>query len=262
MGKVVAGGVAATPRRGAGTRQRTQVRFEAALARGIARRVASGEALSAVCTDAGMPTHGTVTRWAKVYPAFGRTLRLARQAAGWPGIRHPGPQYCEATAAMIYARMCEGEALMRICEEPGMPGHSTVYRWRRRFPDFAAALREARAVQAERYCEIGWEIADAVTPADAHAVRVKLEQLRWTAGAFGPRVFGRVKPVEGEMAEAVERAVKGLVVRARQFEKKQDADGRWYLEEVYSAAEQAVLDAGGTLSPALGSMRRVSEPPD
>ena len=232
MGKVVADGVAATPKRGVGTRQRTQVRFEAALARGIARRVASGDALSAVCTDAGMPTHGTVSRWAKVYPAFGRTLRLARQAAGWPGLRHPGPQFCEATAAMIYARMCEGEALMRICQEPGMPGHSTVYRWRKRFPDFAAALREARAVQAERYCEIGWEIAEAVTPADAHAVRVKLEQLRWTAAAFGPRVFGRVRPVEGEMAEAVERAVTRLAVRVRHFEEVMGPDGKMAVREL------------------------------
>ena len=166
MGKVVADGVAATPKRGVGTRQRTQVRFEAALARGIARRVASGEALSAVCTDA------------------------------------------------------------------GMPGHSTVYRWRKRFPDFAAALREARAVQAERYCEIGWEIAEAVTPADAHAVRVKLEQLRWTAAAFGPRVFGRVRPVEGEMAEAVERAVTRLAVRVRHFEEVMGPDGKMAVREL------------------------------
>ena len=73
---------------------------------------------------------------------------------------------------------------------------------------------------------------------------------------------GRLEAVEGEMADVVEKAAKRLVVRARQFVKKQNAEGRWYVEEVYSTAEQAVLDAGGTLSPALGSMRRVSEPPD
>ncbi|WP_367255282.1 hypothetical protein, partial [uncultured Phenylobacterium sp.] len=50
--------------RAAGRRpRRSYVRYSAELGRAILARVAMGEALSAVCAEDGMPTHGTVGRW-------------------------------------------------------------------------------------------------------------------------------------------------------------------------------------------------------
>jgi hypothetical protein len=123
-----------------------------------------------------------------------------------------GVRYDPVAAARIYARLCEGEALYRICAEPSMPSHSAVYRWREAVPEFAAALREARCVQGERYAEMGWEIAAAVTPADAYATHVKLMQLRWNAGVMDPARWGRFRPVESQVgreqaAEPVEEVI-------------------------------------------------------
>jgi hypothetical protein len=92
--------------------------------------------------------------------------------------------------------MCAGEGVKRICEDPAMPSFSTVYYWRKHFAEFREAMRVAREVQAERFCDLGWEIAEAVTPQTAQATRVKLAQLRWTAAVLCPRSYGRMKPAE------------------------------------------------------------------
>jgi hypothetical protein len=215
------------------------VRFTAMVARAILWRVAMGEALSAICSEDGLPTHGTVGVWAKKRGAFGRALRTARQQAGWPCATSPGLRYDPVAAARIYARLCEGEALYRICEEPGMPSHSAVYRWRHAVPEFAAALREARWVQAERYAEMGWEIAEQVTPGNAYATSVKLTQLRWTAGVMDPARFGRFKPVTAEVElelvsdePAEDEGAQEVEFYVRQFEKVTGPDGEAYVREV------------------------------
>jgi len=64
---------------------------------------------------------------------------------------------------------------------------------------------KGRGFQAERACDVGWEIAQAATPVDAYATDVKLKQLRWMAGVLAPRRFGRHRLVEAEVALEAER---------------------------------------------------------
>jgi hypothetical protein len=84
-----------------------------------------------------------------------------------------------------------------------MPSFSTVYRWTRTFPDFDEAFRQAREAQAERLAEEGLEVAHAVTAPMAHATAVRLTHMRWTAGVFAPRRYGRFRPVEAELPAQV-----------------------------------------------------------
>lgn len=191
------------------------VKFNSELGRVIVRRVALGEPVTAICAEPGMPTHGTVSNWARARRGFGRSLRRAKEAAGWTTPMHPGPRYCEAQAMEIYARLCEGESLKSICQDPAMPGHSTVYRWRELFPEFAATLRAAREVQAELFCDEGLELMRAVTPETAYAAHVQLAHLRWTAGVQAPKRFGRFRPVgwAGEPGDEDDR----LTVVIKQF---------------------------------------------
>ena len=189
-----------------------------------------------------MPTHGTVSKWARERRGFGRSLRRAKEAAGWTTGMHPGPKYCEAQAMEIYARLCEGESLKSICMDPAMPGHSTVYRWRERFPEFAAMLRAAREVQAERFCDTGWEIASAVTPETAYAAHVQLAHLRWTAGVLAPKRFGRFKAVTWEDDAGLGGdGPNETIFSFRQFEKAVGPDGKTYLREVPRAPEGMAL---------------------
>lgn len=196
--------------------------WSAALGRSICARVAGGESLSAICEEEAMPHRATVARWAVEKPRFAADLLAARTAAGRIARSQQLSTYDPATAHEICERMCEGESLAEVCRDPTMPAFGTVYRWRRAFPDFAAMMREAREVQADRFCDLGWEIASAVTPETAHATRVKLTQLRWTAGVLSPRRYGRTSPVEAE----IEPQVDTLLIRTFQIEQREDGAQR------------------------------------
>ena len=174
------------------------VRFSAAVSRVLLARVAEGEAISRIVKDPGMPSQKTVGRWAARSDRFRRLLDQAKALGGWSAEGQPPAGYCPVTAAAICARLSQGEPMTAICRDPAMTGHTTVYRWRDEEPDFAQALERARQVVGERLFDQGWEIAQAVTPAEAHAARVKLTHLRWMAGAMAPSRFGRFKAVTSE----------------------------------------------------------------
>lgn len=234
MGEVVKA-AAAEPRRA-----KTRVPFSKAIGREICRRVASGETVTAICVEDGMPNRGTVTAWSKAHGGFRTALGRARTLGGWDHERGGGRRgsYCEVTAMEVFVRLALGEPITEICQDPGMPSESTVALWRARYPEFAERMARARQVQAERFCDLGWEIASAVTPADAYATDVKLRQLRWTAGALWPARYGRFKAVEAEatleLAAAAAASAGGaaratgpteVIFSVRHFKKEPQADG-------------------------------------
>lgn len=191
----------------------------------ILARVAQGETVQAICRDPGLPTAGTVTRWANERPKFRDRLSRAKTLGGWDhDKKRRAKSYCPVTAQAIFGRLCEGEAMTSICADPAMPGRGVVARWREAVPAFEQAVALARRVQAEGFAELGWEIACGVTPATAYATKVKLEQLRWNAGAMDPTRFGRFKPVPHESApEAVED--ERPIYQYRHFLEETQADG-------------------------------------
>ena len=180
----------------AGRRKRPYVRFSAKLARAICARVAAGEAVAQICREPGMPSQHTVLRWRHELPVFAAALSRARLASERHTLNGPPSTYSAEVALSFYERVCEGEAVVAICRDPDMPSFSAFYRWRKHIPEFARMMREARDIQAERFCDLGWEIASQVTPKTAYATHVKLMQLRWTAGMLAPRKYGRTRPVE------------------------------------------------------------------
>ncbi len=174
------------------------VRFTAKVARRICMRLESGETLRAICRDPEMPHRETVRQWAVKAPKFARAMERSRSAAGWHGGGGRKPVWDETSAAMICARVAAGEGLSRICDDPDMPSLAIVYRWRATRVEFAGALALARQTAAERFFDLGWEIAQAVTPETAFATRVKLGHLRWTVAGLAPTRFGRVRPLDAD----------------------------------------------------------------
>lgn len=173
------------------------------LGRTICERVAGGEMLYAVCREAGMPTPQSVGVWARKRADFGLALSQARRAGG-RAVRGGGTwRYCTATADEIFDRLCDGESLTAIGADPAMPCLSTIFYWRRRIPEFEQSVQIAKSIQAERFCDLGWSLAQEATPETAYLTHVRLAQLRWTAGVMAPRVF-RTKPVEPEAPREVQ----------------------------------------------------------
>jgi transposase-like protein len=179
-------------------RTRGTVKWSPRVAARIVARVAQGETLYAVLREPGMPTPQSVGRWALENRDFGEELAAARVAGGRPARGGGGVwTYCEETARAVYDRLCEGESLTSICRDPTMPSMSTVFYWRRAFPDFDATVRTARTIQAERFCEMGWELASEAQPETAYLTHVRLTHLRWMAGAMAPKAY-RPKLMEPE----------------------------------------------------------------
>ena len=201
----------ASPRRG----RRPRAAYCPELARRICERVAAGELLYAVCREPGMPTPQTVGVWSRKRADFGRALSQARRAGG-RAVRGGGVwRYCADTAEEIFERLCEGESLTAIGADPAMPCLSTIFHWRRRISEFDEAVQLAKRIQAERFCDLGWELARAATPETAYLTHVRLAQLRWTAGVLAPRTY-RLKAQEPDAPRET------LDVMVRRFEIETD----------------------------------------
>lgn len=224
------------------------VRYSAALGRAVCARLASGESQVSICASPGMPVRSTLFRWVRDTPKFSLDVGRARAAGGRVAAGGKPFTFCPTTAAEIFDRLCEGEGIAKICRDPAMPAFSTVYYWRRHFPAFDEQVRVAREIQAERFCDLGWEIAEAVTPETAFATKVKLEQLRWQAAKLAPRQYGALKAVQPE-GGADARQPQRMIVDVRRFERVERPDGSVYVREI----EKHYLD--GTIKPATGDPR-------
>jgi hypothetical protein len=168
--------------------------YDETLAQQVVDRIAAGQMLRDLWRDPSLPTRNDLRRWRRANPAFAERLRATVNAAR--GRRMSA--YDQATAQRIFDRLCEGEGLRRICRDPDMPSVATVYEWRKEQPLFARALAIARAVQAEALVERGWDLAVAITPETARAVRVQLAHLRWHAGKVSPKKYGLIKAVDAD----------------------------------------------------------------
>jgi hypothetical protein len=183
------------------TRVRTVTPWSPALGEAICARVAAGELLYAVLREPGMPTPQSVGRWARDRAGFGAALMAARAEGGRPSRGGGGVwTYCPETVDALFERLVEGESLTGICRDATMPTYSTVYYWRRKFPEFDRVLRMAREIQAERFCDEGYDLAMGASPETAYLTHVRLTQLRWMAAVRAPRIY-KVKPVEPEETE-------------------------------------------------------------
>lgn len=161
--------------------------YDPEVAAGICRRLAAGESLRAICrTDPSMPTEKTVWNWRRAHPDFAQAMaavitvarqnrrrrwaarartrkaaqeaRRACSADGRSRIVHRsgyGPDIADA----ICARLCVGEPLYQVCQDPDMPSLGTVYNWLRAHPDFQAKYRRARDVAFAFLVETAGEAA-------------------------------------------------------------------------------------------------------
>ena len=174
------------------------VAWSARVAEAICARVASGELLYQVLREAGMPTPQTVGRWAHEREAFGTALAAARRAAGRSAKGGGAWSYCQPVADEVFERLCEGESLTAIGADPTMPCMSTLFHWRKRFPEFNAAVQLGKEIQAERFCDEGWQTIRGATPETAYLTHVTLTHLRWYAGVMAPKAYRLKPPVEPE----------------------------------------------------------------
>jgi hypothetical protein len=99
--------------------------------------------------------------------------------------------------------MVQGESLMKICGDEGMPDRVTVYRWLQRHDAFRNEYARAREAMMDYYADLIRDIAfddsgdffieDGRTVADHARVqraRLKVDALKWIASKLAPRQYG------------------------------------------------------------------------
>lgn len=156
-------------------------------------RLAAGESVKSICGDPEMAAWPVVQHWLRHEPEFRERFLAAREAGG--GKRRGGrpngyePAICEA----ICERLAEGEALVRICAEPGMPSTGTVFNWLKAHEEFRAMYALAREVQGHWAFDAVSEAIEEATPETAYLAKVRIDALRWQAGRLAPRAFGDLK---------------------------------------------------------------------
>jgi hypothetical protein len=113
-------------------------------------------------------------------------------------------EYTDETAALICARMAEGESLRSICRSDDMPGLSTVFQWLQRHSQFAdqyARAIEARAtVMEEEILQIADDASGDMIEGDDGAVRqnaefvarsrLKVDTRKWLMARMAPKKYG------------------------------------------------------------------------
>lgn len=117
-------------------------------------------------------------------------------------------EYSPEVVDAICDRMVNGQGLLKICADEGMPGRVTVYRWLASNPEFRRRFAEAREALMDFYAEQILSIAfdesgdvildqgkDGKTSAVANHAKVqrdrlKVDSLKWTASRLFPKRYG------------------------------------------------------------------------
>lgn len=116
----------------------------------------------------------------------------------------------------ICAHIASGKSLRSFCRQDGAPDLTTVLRWVLNEEDFAIKYRKARKAQAEALVDEMVDIADdgsndwmEVTDKEGNVIgqklnnehvarsKLRLEQRRWLAQKFWPKVYGDKVAVVG-----------------------------------------------------------------
>jgi hypothetical protein len=145
----------------------------------IIARVAEGETVAAICSEAGMPTAASVQVWRRADGWFAGELAAARRRGAW----RRELMFDEAVAAAFLGRVAAGEKVNALLARPGMPSQRAYRYWRRTQPEFLLALGRLRAGGYSRRSMTGhprWRAWDADVAGRLLAAVVKGAPMRAT----------------------------------------------------------------------------------
>lgn len=116
-----------------------------------------------------------------------RKKRVPRRSPGRPS------EYTPELASHICSELAAGKSLVKICEDPNMPGRRTVFDWLRAHPEFEKLYQIAKDECAEVLVEEMLEIADnggrAGTSEKVQRDRVRIDTRKWIASKLKPKKY-------------------------------------------------------------------------
>ena len=106
--------------------------------------------------------------------------------------------YLEEVADDICSLLANGESLKTICERPGMPNRSTIYRWLRGNDDFRNNYARATEDRADAMFEDILTIADTVKEdaVEIAKAKLKIDTRKWVLSRMNPKKFSDKQSVD------------------------------------------------------------------
>lgn len=101
--------------------------------------------------------------------------------------------YSEELAAVICAKMIEGESLRSICRSDDMPAASSVFLWLTKYPSFSEQYARAQKERATSMFEEIFEIADDAdedSSAGVAKARLQVDTRKWALARMDSKRFG------------------------------------------------------------------------
>lgn len=100
--------------------------------------------------------------------------------------------YSPEIALVICERIAADESLVQICKSDGMPGLTTVYRWRDEHVEFRANYARAREAQGHTVADTLGEIRKGILSGEVEpqAGRAAADIAKWEASRRASKDFG------------------------------------------------------------------------
>jgi len=117
-----------------------------------------------------------------------------------PRIGRPRREFNQAVADRICEHLINGKSLRRICLYKDMPSLTIVMKWLRENPSFQQQYARAREEQADGYADELMELGKQATAENAHAIRVRVDIIKWICSKLKPRAYGDRLELGGQAA--------------------------------------------------------------
>lgn len=102
--------------------------------------------------------------------------------------------YTDELAETFCQRIAEGRSERSVCKDDDMPSHTTIQKWERESPAFAAQYTRARDERAAFLAEEALSISDALgtnpSSEQVQAARLQVDTRKWFASKLAPKRFG------------------------------------------------------------------------
>lgn len=164
----------------------------------VCRRIADGERLVDILRAPGMPMSAKFHAWVERSPELSSMYVAAKETRRLKPVRPnmaATPLYCPLLGREFCARLALAERLDDVTSQEGMPCETTVYRWLKEAPEFAADYRAAQEVQARRRFEMAWEVACHARWDGWRGAKLFIDTIRWQIPLLAPETYG--PPVPG-----------------------------------------------------------------
>ena len=90
--------------------------------------------------------------------------------------------------ASIQEHYADGETLLNICKDKHMPKRTTIYRWRKDYPDFGNAYLLAQEEHVDALIDQAGDIVD--SELNPQLAKVKADHRRWLASRLNRQKYG------------------------------------------------------------------------